>query len=97
MQYYRSTITNLIVSANFVKSLDYVYGKGTVENLIGDGTLEEVVEPSVIDCIRHGSGSVAVLRYREIHPETSWDEASSEIRKMKRDIFRRNKNRKENE
>lgn len=88
MQYYRSKITNLIVSGNYAKALNYVYGKNTIEKLVEEHTLEEIKEPSVIDCVRYGSGSVAVVRYRELHPEASWDEASAEIRKIRKDIYR---------
>lgn len=95
MNYYRSEQTNLIVSGNFIKALDYVHGKGTVNKLIEDGVLKEIEDPSVEDCILHGSGSVAVLRYRELHPDISWDDARIEVRKIQKEIRNSQKKNKE--
>ena len=60
--YYQSAITKKIVAENFAKCLDYVYGRGEVEKLIEEKTLIPIEEPSVEDCLRFGSGSVAVIR-----------------------------------
>lgn len=83
MQYYRSSITGLIVSDNFSKSLAYIFGPNAVQKYVEDGVLIPIEAPTVNECIRHGSGSVAVVRYRELNPDCSWPEASEAVRKIK--------------
>lgn len=80
--YYRSTYTNKIVADNFVKCIDYVYGRGTIDMLIAEKVLIPLENPTIDECIIHGSGSVAVVRYRELHPDTSWSDASKEVRRL---------------
>lgn len=94
--YYRSSITNKIVSEKFTKSLNYIYGLGTVEKLVEEGTLIPIDEPTIIDCIKDGGGSVATVRYMEINPDADWATASKEVRKIRKDMYR-NKNRKDSE
>ena len=93
--YYQSAITKKIVAENFAKCLDYVYGRGEVEKLIEEKTLIPIEEPSVEDCLRFGSGSVAVIRYRELNPDTSWAEASKAVRHISKAI-RKERYKKEN-
>lgn len=86
--YYQSAITNKIIAENFAKCLDYVYGRGEVENLIEDGKLKVIEEPSIEECLKCGSGSVAVLRYRELNPDATWEEASKAVRKISKQMRR---------
>lgn len=83
MQYYRSNITGLIVSDNFAKALEYIHGDGALNRYIQSGMLVPIDPPTVVDCIKHGSGSVAVVRYRELNPGNSWQKASEEVYKLK--------------
>lgn len=89
MQYYLATKTDKIVSHNFTKSVEYIYGKGTVENLVEEGILTPIDAPSIEDCILYGSGSVAVVRYMEQNPGVTWSDASHAIWEMKAELYKR--------
>lgn len=86
MTYYRSKFTNRIIASNFARCLDYVYGRNTIEDMIEDGDLIVEEAPSVEDCIKNGGGSVAVVRYMELNPDVSWNDASQEIRRLKKEL-----------
>ena len=78
MTYYRSKFTNRIIASNFARCLDYVYGRETVEDMIEAGDLIVEEAPTVEDCIKNGGGSVAVVRYMELNPDVTWNDASQE-------------------
>lgn len=83
MKYYKSMETKKIVNEKFIKGIDFVYGVGTLETMISDGLLKEIDPPTVEECIIHGSGSLAVQRYMELHPDASWEESSHAIDSIK--------------
>ena len=92
MTYYRSTITKKWMSHNFIKGINYIFGKGYLEKLVNEGILEEVKEPSIEDCIRYGAGaSLPVVRYRELYPDVSWAKAQEEVAKIREKIERKPK------
>lgn len=84
MEYYKSKFTGKIVAANYARCLNYVYGRDCIDRLLARGDLEVVIEPTVEELVQYGGGSVAVLRYRELHPEVSWEEASTIVRDIKK-------------
>lgn len=86
MRYFKSKFTGKILSENFAKCLDYTYGRNTINELIEDGVLIEIVDPSLEECILHGSGSLGVVRYRELNPEASWTEASKQVRYLRKNL-----------
>lgn len=67
MEYFRSAITGKIVTHRDIWSANDIFGKDKLEELLADGTLEPVAEPSVIDCVSSGSTPAAMARYCEIH------------------------------
>ena len=67
MKYYRSTATGKIMSENSLRVLNDIFGGDTVSSMMSDGLLENVENPTVIDCIRSGNMATAITRYREIH------------------------------
>lgn len=85
-KYYYSNITDKIVANNFIKCVDYVFGAGTVTKMVEAGHLTELKNPTIEECIANGSGSVAVVRYREINPDCSWEEASKCVREIRKRI-----------
>lgn len=85
-KYYYSNITNKIVASNFIKCVDYVFGSGTVTKMVDAGHLTELHDPSIEECITNGSGSVAVVRYRELNPNYSWEEASKCVHEIRKRI-----------
>lgn len=84
MEYYKSKFTNKIIAANYARCLNYVYGRDTIDRMLARGDLEVVINPSVEELVQHGGGSVAVIRYRELHPDASWDEAATAVRDIKK-------------
>lgn len=87
MQYYRSTATGKILGENSLKILNDVFGDETVPNMVSDGLLVTVENPSVIDCIRSGNMVSAFTRYREIHGGTMED-AKKAVYTIRADISR---------
>ena len=66
MQFYRSKITNNIITYPY--DLDKIFGEGTVDIYVKNGVLEKFnPPPTVIECLKYGSKMVAIHRYREIH------------------------------
>lgn len=85
MNYYRSKLTGKIFTESFLQTFGDVAKDDRGMHIIVD-VVEPIESPSVIDCIRHNSWNVAVLRYRELHPESSWDEACKAVGVIKKDI-----------
>lgn len=65
--YYKSSITGDVIGEYSLYIADSIYGSGTVDKLISDGTLTACDAPSVIDYIHANNRFRAVVRYREIH------------------------------
>lgn len=84
MEYYKSKFTNKIVASNYARCLNYVYGRDTIDRMLARGDLEVVENPSVEELVNYGGGSVAVIRYRELHPDVSWDKAVEAVRDIKK-------------
>lgn len=87
MNYYQSSITKKIMTENYLKVIDQVYGEGRMNDLINDGIVSEVPHPTVEECIYYGSNSVAVIRYKEVYGVT-WDEANKAVRKLRKKMQR---------
>lgn len=81
--YYRSLNTGKIFSGSVVRLLKDLYGNS--EFVMGT-ILVPAPDPSIIDCVRYGSGSVAVQRYRELHPGVTIKEAYYKVKEIKKDI-----------
>lgn len=88
MNYYRSNITGKIFTENSLKILDDVYGENHVEGLINSKIIRPIEDVSVVDCLNSGDWHVAVVRYRELHPEFGWDEACKKVGFIKKDMER---------
>lgn len=67
MIFYRSILTGRIVAESSLNIIEAVYGHDELEHLINTDNVLTEIEPTVIDCIRDGSKTTAMLRYREIH------------------------------
>lgn len=91
MIYYKSILTGKYVSENFVKRLEDIYGDDIYHSHLLCSILIPSKSPTVEECIESNSINVAVIRYREIHPEYSWDEAYKHIKKIKKDMLRSKK------
>lgn len=85
--YYRSTATGKILSEGSVRILNDVFGDEAVANMMNDGLLESIENPSVVDCIRSGNMASAITRYREIH-ECGLAEAKKAVYAMRSDVSR---------
>ena len=89
MEYFRSTITGKIVTNRDIWSANDIFGKDTLEELLFNGTLVPVEEPSVIDCIKSGGIPAACSRYCEIH-NCNMSEAKPAVYSMRSDYYRLN-------
>lgn len=84
--WYRSTKTNKIIYSSASRIVDNVLGEGTFFDLIQDGTLIPISNPSVIDVLRDGGSTVlAAIRYRQIHG-CDIREAREGVKILKRDM-----------
>lgn len=96
MQYYRSKVSGKYFTENFLNLFDPrndISEDASPHKVLVD-VMEPVESPSVIDCLRGNSWNVAVLRYRELHPDCSWDEACKAVTEIKKDFNRLNHKRK---
>lgn len=85
--YYKSKITNKILTDSVRYAVDSVYGPDTFEDLINESVVIPVEDPSVEDCLVHGTNSAACLRYRELHPECgSFAEAREAVMEIRNRI-----------
>lgn len=85
--YYISNVTGNIISDGMIRVLDYVYGENGVSDAVKFGTIRAIDDPSVIDCIRHGTGTTALIRYRELH-QCTLREARNGVDQIKKDMKR---------
>lgn len=84
--WYRSEHTGKLISSNYFRTLDLMYGEGFVKELIVRGELIAVENPSVIDILKdNGSRVQAIIRYREIHGCDA-SEARKMVKTIKTDI-----------
>lgn len=93
MEYFKSTITGKIVTNRDLWSANDIFGKDAVEELLANGTLDPVAEPTVIDCIKSGGLPAAFARYCEVH-NCGMAEAKKAVYGMRSDMFRFNSIRK---
>ena len=89
MEYFRSTITGKIVTNRDIWSANDIFGKDALEELLANGTLVPVEEPSVIDCIKSGGMPAACARYCEIH-NCNMAVAKPAVSNMRSDYYRLN-------
>lgn len=87
MKYYRSRYTGKIFTEKFAKLIDDLYGPGSFEYDVSIGNLVPIGQPSLAECIKKGNESLAIYRYREIYPGTSWEDARKAIKIFKRDTL----------
>ena len=84
--WYRSTKTNKIIYSSAFRIVDNVLGEGTFFDLIQNGTLTPISNPSVIDVLRDGGSTVlAAIRYRQIHG-CDIRQAREGVKMLKRDM-----------
>lgn len=96
MNYYRSTITGKIVSEKALRNLYDIYGKDKgnfVDMVVTKEILEPVENPSLEECLRHGNDGIAILRYRELNENASFEEAKEFVQKIRKEM-KQNRNRK---
>ena len=87
--FYRSTVTGKIFFARSLEILNSIYGPGTMNEAIREGILQEIPEPSVVECLRYGTYAMAAMRYKELHPECSdLKDARKAVRQIRRDMER---------
>lgn len=88
MKFYRSTITGKIVSEKAIRDLHDIYGNGpgncVDEHILKENILIEISEPSIVDCLDCGNDGIAILRYRELHPDVSFEVAKNEVKKIRK-------------
>lgn len=88
MTFYLSKKTGKIVNNLCLDRLVDILGQETLDGLVEDGTITEVKEPTVVDILRSGSFSSAVLRYREIHDCKDNKKAIEMVRRIEGDMKR---------
>lgn len=84
--YYRSNVTGCIISGGSIRILDDVYGKNGVMDTIKNGTITPIEDPTVMECILHGSKVAAYIRYRETHTNCTLSEARTAVEKMEQEL-----------
>lgn len=85
MKYYRSKITNKIVSEKLIRGLQDIYGKEQLEEKTKE-VLDLVENPTVEDCLRNGSEGVAILRYRELNGDASFEDAKAYVQSLRKEL-----------
>ena len=76
-KYYRSKITGNIFSTTSVVHL--IYGNDGIDKLIREDVIEEIDTPSIEDLIKHSTKINVIMRYRELHPNCTLQEAKDAI------------------
>lgn len=84
MVYLRSKITGRFVTTNSPLIIKNVFGADSEEYRKAKDCLEEVEDPTLIDMIKNGDRTLAVIRYRHMYPEASVKDALRVIRDIKR-------------
>lgn len=91
MKYYRSNYTGKIFTEKFAKFIDDVYGEGSFDYDVTVGNLVEIEPPSLLECVMHGNEALAIYRYREIYPGTSWEDGRRAVNIFKKDVLKEHK------
>lgn len=88
--YYVSEITGKIMTDYLLNTLLIAFmPEKTIDDLITEGRMRIIEEPNVIDCLRNGSLSIAIIRYKELHPECkSVKDAQKMVFRMREDMKR---------
>ena len=79
-QYFRSSLTGKLM--RYPHDIETIFGEGSVQKLLDEGVIVEVLSPSIEDCLKNGSLFIAVVRYHEIH-KCSLREAREAIDQLK--------------
>lgn len=86
MVWYRSAVTHKVISESASQVIDNIFGPGTFQNYIAEGTLVKLENPSVIDVLRDThSTKLATLRYQQIH-KCDQKEARAGVKSLKKDM-----------
>lgn len=89
MNYYRSKVTGKIITEKALRNLYDIYGQAE-GNVVDHYILKEVIEkidpPTLEDCIRHGNDGVAIIRFREMNEDASFEEARKAIRDLRHEL-----------
>lgn len=89
MLYYRSKITGKIITDKTIRNFYDIYGKGSgnvVDSYILKEVVEKVEDPSLEECIRNGNDGVAIIRFRELNKEATFEEARTAIRDLRKEL-----------
>lgn len=89
MNYYRSKITGMIITEKTIRNLYDIYGKApgnVVDVHIMNEVLEVVNDPSLEDCIRYGNDGVAIIRFRELNENATFEEAKSAVKGLRQEL-----------
>ena len=89
MNYYRSKITGKIITDKALRNLYDIYGEAdgnVVDWYIKKEVIEPVEDPSLEECIRYGNDGVAVIRFRELNEEVSFEDAKKAVRDLRREL-----------
>lgn len=88
MVFLKSKITGRFVTTNSPVIIKNVFGENSEEYRKAMENLEEVEDPTLIDMIKNGDRTLAVIRYRYMYPEASVKDALKVIRDVKRKMQR---------
>lgn len=86
--YYRSDMTGKIVTDKQLKILDRIWGDGFASNHIENGLLIPCEAPSVVELLKQNNFHLALARYREIHPEETFEQSVKIVKWMSKDVRR---------
>ena len=57
-----------------------------VDSYILKEVVEKVEDPSLEECIRNGNDGVAIIRFRELNKEATFEEARTAIRDLRKEL-----------
>lgn len=86
MVFYKSKITGRFVTTNSPAIVADIFGKDSAEHKAAVANLEEVEDPQLVELIKHGNRTLAVIRYRGMYPDASVKDAMKVIRDIERKI-----------
>lgn len=84
-EYYRSSITGVILNDSELRSLERVIGTKRVNQFFKDGTFFKLRNLPSVERILNSGGSLfcAIKRYREIYPDISMKDAVSAVKALR--------------
>lgn len=88
MVFLKSKITGRYITTNSPVIIKNVFGENSEEYRRAMENLEEIEDPTMIDMIKNGDRTLAVIRYRHMYPDASVKDALKVIRDMKRKMQR---------